>query len=153
MLDRIRIIPHEAVPKCGSYEVRFPDGRPSRFYTGTTLPAGGSGQICSPAGKRSPMRGRLLEASRTRSRERKKHGPASTAMRVQVTRLHRYPISDLCRSVEVLQNTATDDAFELPRLACTGDEFNPPITGKAVRANDVGFHHVRSVRRLRITPD
>ena len=32
MLDRIRIIPHEAVPKCGSYEVRFPDGRPSRFY-------------------------------------------------------------------------------------------------------------------------
>jgi len=32
MLDRIRIIPHEAVPRCGSYEVRFPDGRPSRFY-------------------------------------------------------------------------------------------------------------------------
>ena len=32
MLDRIRINPHEAVPKCGSYEVRFPDGRPSRFY-------------------------------------------------------------------------------------------------------------------------
>jgi hypothetical protein len=26
------MIPHEAVPKCGSYEVRFPDGRPSRFY-------------------------------------------------------------------------------------------------------------------------
>ena len=32
MPDRVRIIPHEAVPKCGSYEVRFPDGRPSRFY-------------------------------------------------------------------------------------------------------------------------
>jgi hypothetical protein len=32
MLHRIRIIPNEAVPKCGSYEVRFPDGRPSRFY-------------------------------------------------------------------------------------------------------------------------
>ena len=29
---RIRIIKHEAVPLCGSYEVRFPDGRPSRFY-------------------------------------------------------------------------------------------------------------------------
>jgi hypothetical protein len=28
----IRVIKHEAVPKCGSYEVRFPDGRPSRFF-------------------------------------------------------------------------------------------------------------------------
>jgi hypothetical protein len=32
MQNRVRMIPHEAVPKCGSYEVRFPDGRPSRFY-------------------------------------------------------------------------------------------------------------------------
>src|SRR4030095_919248 len=31
MPDRIRIIPHEAVPLCGSFEVRFPDGRPSRW--------------------------------------------------------------------------------------------------------------------------
>jgi hypothetical protein len=27
MVDRIRIIPHEAVSRCGSFEVRFPDGR------------------------------------------------------------------------------------------------------------------------------
>ena len=27
MTDRIRIIKHEAVPDCGSYEVRFADGR------------------------------------------------------------------------------------------------------------------------------
>jgi hypothetical protein len=32
MADRIRIIPHEAVPLCGSIEVRFPDGRPSRYF-------------------------------------------------------------------------------------------------------------------------
>jgi hypothetical protein len=32
MIGRIRIIPHEAVPLCGSYEVRFPDGRPSRYF-------------------------------------------------------------------------------------------------------------------------
>ena len=32
MPDRIRIIPHEAVPLCGSFEVRFPDGRPSRYF-------------------------------------------------------------------------------------------------------------------------
>jgi hypothetical protein len=38
MADRIRIIPHEAVPKCGSYEVRFPDGRPSWFYYWDDIP-------------------------------------------------------------------------------------------------------------------
>ena len=32
MADRIRIIPHEAVPLCGSFEVRFPDDRPSRYF-------------------------------------------------------------------------------------------------------------------------
>jgi hypothetical protein len=32
MADRIRIIPHEAVPLCGSFEVRFPDGRPSVYF-------------------------------------------------------------------------------------------------------------------------
>ena len=31
-MNRIRIIKHEAVPKCGSYEVKFPDGRPSKFF-------------------------------------------------------------------------------------------------------------------------
>jgi hypothetical protein len=28
----IRLIKHEAVPKCGSYEVRFPDGRRSKYF-------------------------------------------------------------------------------------------------------------------------
>lgn len=28
----IRIIKHEAVPDCGSFEVRFPDGRPSQYF-------------------------------------------------------------------------------------------------------------------------
>jgi hypothetical protein len=28
MTDRIRLIKHEAVPGCGSFEVRFPDDRP-----------------------------------------------------------------------------------------------------------------------------
>jgi hypothetical protein len=32
MADRISIIPREAVPLCGSFEVRFPDGRESRFF-------------------------------------------------------------------------------------------------------------------------
>jgi hypothetical protein len=32
MPHRVRIIKHEPVPRCGSYEVRFPDGRPSQFF-------------------------------------------------------------------------------------------------------------------------
>jgi hypothetical protein len=32
MHSRIRIIRHEVVPKSGSYEVRFRDGRESRFF-------------------------------------------------------------------------------------------------------------------------
>ena len=38
MTDRIQIIRHEAVPKCGSYEVRFPDGRPSKFFYWEDIP-------------------------------------------------------------------------------------------------------------------
>jgi hypothetical protein len=28
----VRIIRHEAIPQTGSYEVRYSDGRPSRFF-------------------------------------------------------------------------------------------------------------------------
>jgi hypothetical protein len=31
-VKRIRIIRHEIVSDCGSYEVRFPDGRPSKYF-------------------------------------------------------------------------------------------------------------------------
>jgi len=34
----VRLIKHEAVPNCGSYEIRFPDGRPSRFIYWDDLP-------------------------------------------------------------------------------------------------------------------
>ena len=33
-----RLIKHEAVPKCGSYEVRFSDGRPSKFFYWDDIP-------------------------------------------------------------------------------------------------------------------
>ena len=32
MTADIRIIKHEAVPECGSFEVRFGDGRQSKFF-------------------------------------------------------------------------------------------------------------------------
>lgn len=38
MTNGIRIIKHEAVPDTGSYEVRFPDGRPSRFFYWDDVP-------------------------------------------------------------------------------------------------------------------
>ena len=38
MTDRIRIIRHEVVPKCGSYEVRFSDGRPSKYFYYEDIP-------------------------------------------------------------------------------------------------------------------
>lgn len=32
MPNPVRLIKHEAVPDCGSYEVRYSDGRPSVFF-------------------------------------------------------------------------------------------------------------------------
>ena len=37
--DRVRIIKHEAVPDCGSFEVRFPDDRPSWYFYFDDLPS------------------------------------------------------------------------------------------------------------------
>ena len=34
----IRLIKHEAVPQCGSFEVRFPDGRPSKYFYWDDIP-------------------------------------------------------------------------------------------------------------------
>ena len=39
MTGRIRIRKYEAVPGCGSFEVRFPDGRPRRFFYWDDLPS------------------------------------------------------------------------------------------------------------------
>jgi hypothetical protein len=36
--DRVRIIKHEAVAKCGRYEVRFSDGRPSKYFYWEDIP-------------------------------------------------------------------------------------------------------------------
>ena len=46
--DRVRIIKHEAVAKCGSCEVRFSDGRPSKYFYWEGV-----------AGRRRPARGCL----------------------------------------------------------------------------------------------
>ena len=39
MTDRIRIVKHELVPQCGSYDVRFADGRESKFFYWDDLPS------------------------------------------------------------------------------------------------------------------
>ena len=35
----IRVIKHEAIPGCGSFEVRFPDGRPSKYFYWEDVPS------------------------------------------------------------------------------------------------------------------
>ena len=37
--SRIRVIKHEAVPGCGSFEVRFQNGRPSQYFYWDNLPS------------------------------------------------------------------------------------------------------------------
>ena len=44
MTDRIRLIKHEAVPGCGSFEVRFADGRLSKYFYFDDVP----GPACGP---------------------------------------------------------------------------------------------------------
>jgi len=39
MTTTIRLINHEAFHGCGSYEVRFPDGRPSRYFYFEDVPS------------------------------------------------------------------------------------------------------------------
>jgi len=38
-MAKVRLIKHEIIPKCGSFEVRFPDGRPSRYFYFDDLPS------------------------------------------------------------------------------------------------------------------
>ena len=38
MEPQIRIIKHEAIPDTGSYEVKFPDGRPSQYFYWDDVP-------------------------------------------------------------------------------------------------------------------
>ena len=35
----IRLIKHEAIPQCGSYEVRYLDGRPSQYFYFEDVPS------------------------------------------------------------------------------------------------------------------
>ena len=39
MTDHVRSIKHEAVPMCGSFEVRFPGDRPSVYFYWDDLPS------------------------------------------------------------------------------------------------------------------
>jgi hypothetical protein len=35
----IRLIKHEAAPKCGSFEIRLPDGKPSKYFYWEDVPS------------------------------------------------------------------------------------------------------------------
>ena len=38
-MSGVRLIKHEAVPQCGSYEVRYVDGRPARYFYWDDMPS------------------------------------------------------------------------------------------------------------------
>ena len=68
MTDLIRLIKHEAVPGCGSFEVRFPDGRASHYFYFDDLP----GRRLRPE---QLTRAEALEQAKTLARdEREKEG-------------------------------------------------------------------------------
>ena len=63
----IRIIKHEAVPQTGSFEVRFPDGRPSVYFYWDDIP----GRRLRPQQMDS---NRALEAARALAEKRARRG-------------------------------------------------------------------------------
>ncbi|MEO6841324.1 MAG: hypothetical protein ABI192_11210 [Bradyrhizobium sp.] len=63
--------------------------------------------------------------------------------------LYREADGDLGRTVENLWHVIAQQAAELAggsRAAC---QFDSPITGAAIRANDIGFFHVANTRSCR----
>ena len=38
-MANVRLIKHEVIPQCGSFEVRFEDGRPSKYFYWDDLPS------------------------------------------------------------------------------------------------------------------
>jgi hypothetical protein len=38
-MPNVRLIKHEVIPKCGSFELRFPDGRPSKYFYWDDMPS------------------------------------------------------------------------------------------------------------------
>jgi hypothetical protein len=38
-MPNVRLIKHEVIPDCGSFEVRFSDGRPSQYFYWDDLPS------------------------------------------------------------------------------------------------------------------
>ena len=66
MPGRIRIIRHEPVPQSGSYDVRFADGRASRFYYHDDVLAG--------CGLKRSQAKQALEAARAFARAERDKG-------------------------------------------------------------------------------
>ncbi len=67
MPAEIRLIRHEAIPKCGSFEVRFSDGRPSEYFYWEDVPGRRlrveqvSSEVALEAAKKFARRAREVE--------------------------------------------------------------------------------------------
>ena len=74
MTDRIQIIRHEVVPKRGSYEVRFSDGRPSKYFYYEDVPGRRLRSDQAKAFARGRKRSRLQEQRRFQIDHRRHQG-------------------------------------------------------------------------------
>ena len=48
-MANVRVVKHEVIPQCGSFEVRFSDGRPSQYFYWEDLPGRRLSAKMSPA--------------------------------------------------------------------------------------------------------
>jgi hypothetical protein len=56
-------------------------------------------------------------------------------------RLHRQADSHLARAIKNLEHLIAQQAAELAFAAVAARQFDPPIAGAAIRADDIGFLH------------
>jgi hypothetical protein len=73
-----------------------------------------------------------------------KYAPAQSAsngLLERLFRLHRQADRDFRRAIEHLEHLIAQQAAELAFAAVAARQFDPPIAGAAIRADDIGFLH------------
>lgn len=66
---------------------------------------------------------------------------ASSGLLEGLFRLHRQTDRDFRRAIEHLEHLIAEQAAELAFAAVAARQFDPPIAGAAIRADDIGFLH------------
>jgi hypothetical protein len=65
----------------------------------------------------------------------------SSGLLKRLFRLHRQADGDFARAIEHFEYLVAQETAELAFDAMTARQFDPPVTGAAIRTDDVGFLH------------